>query len=139
MKVKIVSKEQNPLLKRSEVAFSIEHDKDGGTPTRGEVRNQLAQMLKTDLELVYIKQLKTKTGTSVAVGEANAYESVEQAKLVEPKHIIARNMPKEKPKEEPEEAEKSPTEEEQTKEEPKKEESTEEKPAEDAAESEEES
>jgi small subunit ribosomal protein S24e len=114
MKVKIVSKEQNPLLKRSEVAFSIEHDKDGGTPTRGEVRNQLAQMLKINLELVYVKQLETKTGTSVAVGEANAYESVEQAKLVEPKHIIARNTPKEKPKEEPEESEEAPTEEEPT-------------------------
>jgi small subunit ribosomal protein S24e len=112
MKVKIVSNEQNPLLKRREVAFSIEHDKDGGTPTRGEVRNQLAQMLKTDLELVYIKQLETKTGTSVAVGEANAYESVEQAKLLEPKHIIARNTPKKKPKEEAEEVEEAETEEE---------------------------
>lgn len=139
MKVKIVSNEQNPLLKRREVAFSIEHEKDGGTPTRGEVRNQLAQILKTNLELVYIKQLETKTGTSVAMGEANAYESVEQAKLLEPKHIIARNTPKEKPKEEAEEAEEAPAEEEQTKEEPKKEESTEKKPEEDAAESKEES
>jgi len=28
-----------------------------------------------------------------AVGEANAYDSVEQAKIVEPKHIVARNVP----------------------------------------------
>jgi small subunit ribosomal protein S24e len=105
MKMKIVSKEQNPLLKRQEVVFRIEHDKDGGTPNRGEVRNQLASMLKTDLELVYVKQLKTKTGTTVAVGEANAYEMVEQAKL-----IIARNSYKEKPKEKIE----APTEEEPT-------------------------
>jgi small subunit ribosomal protein S24e len=105
MKVKIVSKEKNPLLKRKEVTFSIEHDKEGSTPTRGEVRNQLAEILKTDLELVYIKQFETKTGTLVAVGEANAYESLEQAKLVEPKHIIARNMPKEKPKEDAAESE----------------------------------
>ena len=98
MKVKIVSKEQNPLLKRQEVAFRIEHNQIGGTPTRGEVRNQLVLMLKTDLELVYIKQLETKTGTTVAVGEANAYETVEQAKLIEPKHIIVRNTPKENPK-----------------------------------------
>jgi ribosomal protein S24E len=108
MKVKIVTKEQNPTLKRKEVTFSIQHDKNGGTPTRGEARNQLATLLKTDLELVYIKQLETKTGTSITIGEANAYESVEQANLVEPKHIIARNTPKEKPKE----AEEAPTEEE---------------------------
>jgi ribosomal protein S24E len=105
MKLKIDSKEQNPLMKRREVTFSVEHAQTGGTPTRVEVRKQLATLLKTDLDLVYIKQLETKTGTMVAVGEANAYDSVEQAKLMEPKHIIARNaIPEEKP-EEPEKAE----------------------------------
>jgi len=91
MKLKIVSKEQNPLMKRKEVTFSVEHAQTGGTPTRVEVRKQLATLLKTKLELVYVKQLETKTGTMVAVGEANAYDSIEQAKLMEPKHIIARN------------------------------------------------
>jgi small subunit ribosomal protein S24e len=97
MKLKIVSKEQNPLMKRKEVTFSVEHAQTGGTPTRVEVRKQLATLLKTDLDLVYVKQLETKTGTMVAVGEANAYESVEQAKLMEPKHIIARNAIPEEP------------------------------------------
>jgi ribosomal protein S24E len=99
MKLKIVSKEQNPLMKRKEVTFSVEHAQTGGTPTRVEVREQLATLLKTKLELVYVKQLETKTGTMVAVGEANAYDSIEQANLMEPKHIIARNAPPEKPEE----------------------------------------
>ena len=99
MKLKIVSKEKNPLLKRTEVTFSIEHDQTGGTPSRAEVRSQLAAQLNTKLELVYIKHLETKTGTMVTVGEANAYDSAEQAKLVEPKHIIARNAVPEKPAE----------------------------------------
>jgi small subunit ribosomal protein S24e len=114
MKLKILSKEQNPLMKRKEVTFSVEHAQTGGTPTRVEVRKQLATALKTDLDLVYVKQLETKTGTMVAVGEANAYNSVEQAKLMEPKHIIARNaIPEEKPEkaqapeEKPEEPEKA--------------------------------
>jgi len=110
MKIKIVSKEQNPLLKRKEVTFRIEHDQNGGTPTRFEVRKELATLLKTDLELVYVKYIETKTGAMVAVGEANAYESIEQANLIEPKHIIARNAPPEKP----EEAEESQTPEEPT-------------------------
>ena len=116
MKLKIVSKEQNPLMKRKEVTFSVEHAQTGGTPTRGEVRKQLATLLKTDLELVYVKQLETKTGTMVAIGEANAYDSVEQAKLVEPEHIIARNaIPEEKPEkaEAPEEKPEKPEEESQ--------------------------
>lgn len=103
MKIKIVSKEQNPLLKRKEVTFRIEHAQTGGTPNRLEVREQLATLLKTDKELVYVKNIETKTGTMVAIGEANAYESKEQAKLVEPQHIIARNVPPEKP-EQPEES-----------------------------------
>jgi ribosomal protein S24E len=102
MKLKIVSKEQNPLMKRREVTFSVEHAQTGGTPTRVEVRKQLATLLKTELDLVYVKQLETKTGTMVAIGEANAYDSIEQAKLVEPEHIIARNaIPEEKPEESP--------------------------------------
>jgi ribosomal protein S24E len=40
--------------------------------------------------------VETKTGTMKATGEANAYESIEQAKLIEPKYIIARNIPQEK-------------------------------------------
>ena len=126
MKVKIVSKEQNPLLKRKEVTFRVEHAQNGGTPTRLEVRQQLATLLKTDLELVYVKQVETKTGTMVAMGEANAYETVEQAKLMEPKHIIARNTPPEKPEEAaeppapemPEETEGAPPPEEPTEEKP---------------------
>ena len=99
MKLKIVSKEKNPLIKRTEVTFNIEHAQTGGTPSRAEVRTQLATQLKTKLELVYVKNIETKTGTMLAIGEANAYDSVEQAKLVEPKHIIARNAVPEKPEE----------------------------------------
>jgi ribosomal protein S24E len=105
MKVKITSKEYNPLLKRKEVAFEVEHAETRGTPPRFEVRKKLAAKLKTDLELVYIKRMETKTGTMIAVGEANAYDSIEQARLVEPEHMIARNMPPEKSEEKKEEKE----------------------------------
>jgi len=96
MKVRITSEEYNPLLKRKEVAFEVEHKETGGTPSRSEVRKMLAASLKIDPELVYVKKMETKTGTMIAVGEANAYDSTEQAKLVEPEYIIARNMPPEK-------------------------------------------
>lgn len=108
MNIKIVSKEHNPLMKRREITFNIEHAQTGGTPSRVEVRKQLAALLKTKVDLVYVKHIETKTGSMVAVGEANAYETVEQAKLVEPEHLITRNaIPEEKPEESaaPEEAE----------------------------------
>jgi len=40
--------------------------------------------------------MQTKTGTMTTVGKANVYDSVEQAKSLEPKHIIARNAVPEK-------------------------------------------
>ena len=95
MKLEIISKEQNSLMKRREVAFRVEHNQTGGTPTRAEIREQLASLLKTKPELIYVKNMETKRGTMVAVGEANVYETDEQAKFVEPKHIIARNTAKE--------------------------------------------
>ncbi|MEJ2242695.1 MAG: 30S ribosomal protein S24e [Candidatus Bathyarchaeota archaeon] len=98
MKVNIISEENNPLLKRKELTLSVEHIQNGGTPTRSEVSRQIASLLKTNPQLVYVKNLETKTGTMVAVGEANVYNSIEQAKLVEPKHIIARNKIPEKSK-----------------------------------------
>ena len=36
----------------------------------------------------------------IAAGEATAYDSIEQARLIEPEHIILRNSPQKKPEEE---------------------------------------
>jgi ribosomal protein S24E len=99
MKVNIISKKQNPLLKRKEVTFSVDHAQNGGTPSRVEVSKQLASLLQTKPELVYVKNMETKTGQMLAVGEANVYDSIEQGKLMEPKHVIARNALPEKPEE----------------------------------------
>jgi small subunit ribosomal protein S24e len=100
MEVKIVSSKENPLLKRKEVQFKIEHGPQNRTPGRLDVKKALATKLKLGEELVFVKNMRTLTGTGTAMGHANAYETAEQAKLVEPKYIIKRNSPPEKPKEE---------------------------------------
>jgi small subunit ribosomal protein S24e len=100
MEVKIVSAKENPLLKRKEVNFRVEHGPKGKTPPRLEVKKALAAELKISEELVFVEKMHTMTGTNTAVGVANAYETAEQAKLVEPEYIRKRNSPPEKPKEE---------------------------------------
>jgi small subunit ribosomal protein S24e len=100
MEVKILSENENPLLKRREVIFQVKHDQTGSTPSRLEVKNAIAKILKTNVNLVFIKKLETKTGTRKSVGLANVYDSLEHAKLIEPEYIVKRNMPPEKPKEE---------------------------------------
>lgn len=100
MEVKIVSEKENPLLKRREVSFRVEHESDGSTPPRPAIRKAVASALNKNVDLVFIKNLKTKTGTHSAIGFANIYDSIEQARLVEPGYIVKRNVPPEKPKEE---------------------------------------
>jgi small subunit ribosomal protein S24e len=102
MEVEIVSEKENSLLKRKEVRFRVEHGEPGNTPLRLEVRKALAAALKKNADLVFVKKMETKTGTRVAVGSANVYDSLEQAKLIEPKYIVKRNSPPEKPKEDKE-------------------------------------
>src|SRR4030065_2230520 len=91
MEVKIISSKDNPLLKRKEVNFRVEPGPQGKAPGRREVKKALAAELKLGDELVFIQSMKTSTGTSTAFGSANAYEKVEQAKLIEPEYIIKRN------------------------------------------------
>ena len=99
MEIKIISQKENPLLKRKEVKFNVEHS-TGSTPPRLEVRRAVATALKANVDLVFLKKFETKTGTRTAAGTANLYDSVEQAKLIEPEYIVKRNIPPEKPKEE---------------------------------------
>lgn len=99
MEIKIISEKENPLLKRKEVQFMVAHDEAGSTPTRLETRKSVAAALKANIDLVFIKRFVTKTGTRTAYGYANIYDSINQAKLVEPTYIVERNVPPEKPKE----------------------------------------
>jgi len=96
LEVKIIRQQYNPLLKRKELDFEVKHEQTRGTPSRLEVRQKLAEQLKTNVELVYVKRIETKTGTMTARGEANAYDTIEQVKLVEPQYVVDRNVPKEK-------------------------------------------
>jgi len=100
MEVKILSESENPLLRRREIRFHVEHDQTGSTPSRLDVKKAVALALKKDADLVFVKKFVTKTGTHSAIGVANVYDSIEQARLIEPEYIIKRNAPSEKPKEE---------------------------------------
>jgi small subunit ribosomal protein S24e len=100
MHIKIILDQKNELLKRREVTFHVEHNQTGATPSRLEVRKAVADALKVNVDFVFIKKYETKTGTCTALGLANVYDSLEQAKLIEPEYIIKRNAPPEKPKEE---------------------------------------
>jgi len=99
MQIKIESTKNNPLLKRTEVGFTIVQGPKEKTPERLEVKKAVAVEMKIGDEVVFVKRMRTKTGTNITQGVANVYQSVAQAKLVEPEYIRKRNSPPEKPKE----------------------------------------
>jgi ribosomal protein S24E len=103
MKLRVTTQNYNPLLKRKEVTFEVEHVPREGTPTRAELRRSLAENLKANVDLIFIRRAVTKKGSMLTIGEANVYDTQEQVKIVEADHIITRNIPPPpKPKEETE-------------------------------------
>ena len=102
MQIKIESTKDNPLLKRKEVGFTITQGPKEKTPQRLEVKKAVAVEMKTGDDVVVVKHMRTKTGTNITEGVANVYQSVAQAKLVEPTYIRKRNgmAVEDKPKEE---------------------------------------
>jgi len=81
----------NPVLRRREVTFFADRGV-AATPGLYNVRKQLAARYGAVEELVFVRRLETLTGTTRAVGEAEIYDSVEDAESLVPKYIVARNL-----------------------------------------------
>jgi small subunit ribosomal protein S24e len=100
MQINIESTKDNPLLKRKEVFFTIIQGPKEKTPQRLEVKKAIAIEMKIGDDVVFVKRMHTKTGTSITQGDANVYQSAAQAKIVEPEYILKRNSPPEETKKE---------------------------------------
>jgi len=92
LKIKIISSRRNELLKRNEIIFSLSHE-ESPTPSRIDIRKEIARVFKTETDKVYIRRIETVTGTTTSIGEAHIYDSPEWVKQIEPEHIIVRNNP----------------------------------------------
>jgi small subunit ribosomal protein S24e len=100
MKVEVVDKVENPLFKRTEVKFRVDHA-GAPTPKRLEVRPQLAALLGVAEDLLVIDKLASTHGRQVASGIARTYSSREQLDKTEPKYLLKRGLPKEAKPEKP--------------------------------------
>jgi ribosomal protein S24E len=93
MEIKLVSVKKNPLLNRKEVDFLVEQKTK--TPSRLEIKKSIADELKVSEEIVFVKKMRTLTGSNITVGIANIYDSIKHADLIESDHIKKRNQPQE--------------------------------------------
>ena len=104
MEIRIIKETENPLLKRREIVFEIQHPK-GRTPTIAEAREAVSALKKTPVEAVYVRNLKSVSGRQSSIGEAHVYFSTEDARI-EPMHVRVANLPPDEKKRRKEELKK---------------------------------
>ncbi|MGC2035569.1 MAG: 30S ribosomal protein S24e [Thermoplasmata archaeon] len=95
MDLRILEQRPNPLLHRVEYQFSVTHP-EAATPTRDEIRSELAKAAKVPKDRVIIERVRAKFGTAESIGEGSAYETKEAIEVVVPDHIQIRHGLKEK-------------------------------------------
>jgi len=88
--MKIDSKRNNPLLNRTEVHFTIQHQGEK-TPNREIIRSELAEKLNVKKENIIINDIQSSSGIQKSIGYVKIYSSVKIAEEMERKHILKRN------------------------------------------------
>lgn len=90
MEIEFVSKRENKLLDRIEVDFKIGHE--GGTPSRGEVREEVASKMGVETDRVIIDRMRSIYGISETTGYAKIYSSPDKARKIEADYMLERNQ-----------------------------------------------
>jgi small subunit ribosomal protein S24e len=106
MDIKIIYKKKAPLLSRTD--YEIECTFDKSTPSKEEIKNKVAETLKSDKELVLIKKILNNFGERSVKIIAYVYNNKKDMLLIEPK---LKKKEENKPKETAEKAEPKPKEE----------------------------
>ncbi len=95
MDLKILEERANPLLKRIEYTFEVDHA-GASTPPRADLRKELAKLVKVPASRLIIERMHARYGAARTRGEAMAYQSDEAVKATVREHILVRNGLKER-------------------------------------------
>lgn len=96
MDISIIAKNENKLLERIEVDFSLVYD--GRSPTRDEIRKAVTEKVGADEKLLVLDHFKQSAGKASGVGYAKIYKTKEAMEKIERKHILNRNFKKKEEK-----------------------------------------
>ncbi len=90
MKMEITEKKENPLYKRTEVYFTIDHVGES-TPGRNAVAEEVAKQTKSKRDCVVVASVESVYGTGKSKGYAKVYESKQAALELERDYQLKRN------------------------------------------------
>lgn len=97
MNLEIKTNNRNEVLKRNEV---VAETGEKATPSRGALREKLSAMLNAPQERIVINKIITSFGKKKVEIYAKIYDTSEQLKKIEQKHMLKRNFKEEAKKEE---------------------------------------
>jgi small subunit ribosomal protein S24e len=98
MDINIKNKKENKLLNRTEVEFEVSYE--SSTPSRQQVIQKLAALLKVKSNLVILSELRSDFGNKKAKAKANIYVDEETMQDIEREYLIKRSHKEESKKEE---------------------------------------
>lgn len=90
MKMEINEKKENPLYKRTEVYFTVDHAGES-TPGRNAVAEEVAKQMKAKRDCVVTTTIESVYGTGKSKGYAKVYDSKEAALELEREYLLKRN------------------------------------------------
>jgi small subunit ribosomal protein S24e len=90
MKMEITKKKDNPLYKRVEVYFTLDHNGES-TPGRNAVAEAIAKECKTKRDCVVVDSIDSVYGKGMSKGYAKVYENKEAALEFDREYLLKRN------------------------------------------------
>ncbi len=88
MELKILSNNENRLLNRKEIEFSV--DQESSTANRTDLTKELCKKLNLSPESTLIVRIDQGFGKKESRGMAHSYQTKEALERYEPKHILER-------------------------------------------------
>ena len=105
MKMEITKKTENPLFKRTEIYFVVDHAGEA-TPSKGAVVEEIVKQTKAAKDTIVLDKLESVYGNGKSNGYVKVYESKDAALEFEADYLLKRNgiqKPEYKPEEPKEE------------------------------------
>ncbi|WP_407424796.1 30S ribosomal protein S24e [Methanobrevibacter sp.] len=99
MEIEFIGEKENKVFNRKEIKFYVDYDGEA-TPKLLDIKSKLVALLNTKKDLIVVDNVQPHYGEPKAIGYAKVYDTVEDLKYIEAKHVIAKNEEPEEPAEE---------------------------------------
>ena len=90
MKMEITQKKENPIQKRVEVYFTIDHNGES-TPGRNAVAEEIAKQTNSKRTCVVVDTIESVFGRGMSKGYAKVYNTMEDALEFDRAYLLKRN------------------------------------------------